>query len=140
MWLCRRHRGIADLGACIADRALPRLQASAGREACPALYPVALAAVLVSAKNHEHSPPLISTLLESAVRCSGFAQMLVSCGSSAVLDAELWLVSTCRLVALRPLTDDIVELIEKLRCAFRVRQRGSGARTNARHREHRATF
>jgi hypothetical protein len=70
---------------------------------------------LVSSKNHELSPPLISTLLESAVRCSGFGQLLASCGSGAVLDAELWLVSTCRLVALRPVTDDVEELVAKLR-------------------------
>ena len=102
-----------------ADRALPLLQELAGREPCPALYPVTLASVLVAAKNHEvQRLPSISALLASAVRCSAFGQLLVSCGSSAVVDAELWLISHCRLQVLRPFTDDVEELVAKLRCAL----------------------
>jgi len=101
-----------------ADRALPLLQERNGHEPCPALYPVTLASVLVAAKNHENRRlPNITTLLASAVRCSGFGQLLVSCGKSAVVDAELWLISHCRLQVLRPFTDDINELVAKLRCA-----------------------
>ena len=70
----------------------------------------------MSSKQHEFCPPLISTVLQSAVRCSGFGQQLASCGGSSVVDAELWLVSTCRLQVLKPCTDDVEELVEKLRC------------------------
>lgn len=67
------------------------------------------------AKNHESCPPLVSALVQSAVRCSGFGQLLVSCGGSAVVEAELWLVASCRLIVMRPCTDDVEELVEKLR-------------------------
>ena len=98
---------------------MPLLQEFAEREPCPALYPVTLASVLVAAKNHEFRRlPNITALLASAVRCSGFGQLLVSCGNSAVVDAELWLISHCRLQVLRPFTDDVHELVEKLRCAL----------------------
>ena len=101
-----------------ADRALPLLQERNGHEPCPALYPVTLASVLVAAKHHEHRRlPKISTLMQSAVLCSSFGQLLVSCGNSAVVEAELWLISHCRLQVLRPFTDDINELVAKLRCA-----------------------